>query len=178
MRILQLSPTIPLETPLGKADAHFMIDYGREHSLLFVTFLRKDGACWTWPSTKVSMEANVTMGTGSYLPAYYAKKEDYTKPRCNKTNPGDYDGTGGRFYCSREEGHAGPCATHFEKRAHEQEAQTKTESRKEAVPPVPEHQAGGEHSEEGSLLEMLRQQGNQGLDPKQAERGSSPRRAY
>ena len=32
--ILQLNPPLPLETPKGKAWAHFIIDYGLEHDLL------------------------------------------------------------------------------------------------------------------------------------------------
>ena len=35
--ILQLNPTMPLTTPLGRALAHFLIDNGDEHHLLRLT---------------------------------------------------------------------------------------------------------------------------------------------
>lgn len=60
--IIQLDPTIPLDTPKGLADAHFLIDYGPEAHLLFVTFVRETGECWTWPAKDVRLEKNVTGG--------------------------------------------------------------------------------------------------------------------
>lgn len=62
MTVLQLSPTIPLDTPKGPADAHFLIDYGSEGHVLFVTFVRATGECWTWQAREVKLEKNVTGG--------------------------------------------------------------------------------------------------------------------
>jgi hypothetical protein len=62
MSLLQLNPTVPLDTPQGKADAHFLIDYSEQHALLFVVFLRETGECWTLDSRQVRLERNVTMG--------------------------------------------------------------------------------------------------------------------
>lgn len=60
--ILQLDPPIPLETPRGKALAHFLIDYGAEHHLLWVCFQDETGECWTWPNPQVRGQANPSMG--------------------------------------------------------------------------------------------------------------------
>ena len=59
--ITQLNPPIPLETPKGKALAHFVIDYGVEHHLMWVTFVDATGECWTWPNTKIRLQGNITM---------------------------------------------------------------------------------------------------------------------
>jgi len=53
--LIQLEPTIPLETPKGKAKAHFLIDYGQEHHLLWVCFQDDTGECWTWPNPQVKL---------------------------------------------------------------------------------------------------------------------------
>ncbi len=58
----QLNPPIPLETPKGKALAHFVIDYGPEHNLMWVTFVDATGECWTWPNYKIRAQKNITMG--------------------------------------------------------------------------------------------------------------------
>ncbi len=60
--ITQLNPPIPLETPKGKALAHFVIDYGPEHHLMWVTFVDATGECWTWPNPKIRAQSNITMG--------------------------------------------------------------------------------------------------------------------
>jgi hypothetical protein len=59
--IIQLNPTIPLETPKGKAKAHFLIDYGQEHHLLWVAFQDDTGECWTWPNPQIKLQENVSM---------------------------------------------------------------------------------------------------------------------
>ena len=60
--LLQLNPPLPLETPMGAALAHVLIDYGPEHSLLWVCFLDSSGECWTFPNEKVRAQKNATMG--------------------------------------------------------------------------------------------------------------------
>lgn len=60
--ILQLNPILPLDTPRGPAWAHFMIDYGSEHHLLWVCFLKESGECWTFTNPEIKLEKNVTMG--------------------------------------------------------------------------------------------------------------------
>jgi hypothetical protein len=63
--ILQLDPTIPVETPRGKGFAHFLIDYGSEHHLLWTVFLNDSGECWTFKNPEIRLESNPTMGTHS-----------------------------------------------------------------------------------------------------------------
>lgn len=60
MMIIQLSPTIPLTTPKGKAMAHFLIDYGQEHDLFWVCFQNDTGECWTWNNKNIRLQENIT----------------------------------------------------------------------------------------------------------------------
>lgn len=60
--LLELKERIPLDTPKGPSYAHFLIDPGQEHSLLFVTFVNATGECWTWPASDVRLQKNVTYG--------------------------------------------------------------------------------------------------------------------
>lgn len=59
--ITELLQPLPLDTPKGKAWAHFLIDYGTEHHLLWVCFLRESGECWTFRNPEIRLEKNVTM---------------------------------------------------------------------------------------------------------------------
>ena len=63
--IKQLNPPIPMDTPKGAALAHFMIDYGPEHHLMWVTFVDATGECWTWSNTKIRAQKNITLGRKS-----------------------------------------------------------------------------------------------------------------
>ena len=60
--IVQLSPTVPLDTPKGKGFAHFMIDSGQEHHLQWVVFIDETGECWTFQNPEVRLQTNQTMG--------------------------------------------------------------------------------------------------------------------
>lgn len=59
--ILQLNPIVPLNTPKGKGMAHFIIDYGEEHNLLWVCFLDENGECWTFRNDQIRLQPNLTM---------------------------------------------------------------------------------------------------------------------
>lgn len=59
--ILELNQPLPLETPKGKAMAYLVIDYGTEHHLLFVCFVKETGECWTFQGPDVRLERNETM---------------------------------------------------------------------------------------------------------------------
>jgi len=61
MAILQLKQLLPVETPKGNATVHFVIDYGAETDLLFVTFLDATGECWTYRANLVRLRGNPTM---------------------------------------------------------------------------------------------------------------------
>ena len=60
--LTQLNPPLPLTTPKGDGLAHFVIDYGPEHHLLWVVFMDADGTCWTVPNPEIRIQKNWTMG--------------------------------------------------------------------------------------------------------------------
>lgn len=59
----QLNPPMPLHV-LGKGDglAVGMIDYGPEHSLIWVTAIDGTGEMWCAPNAQVRMQKNWTLG--------------------------------------------------------------------------------------------------------------------
>jgi hypothetical protein len=59
--MIQLNPPLPIETPKGKGLAHFLIDYGPEHDLVWVVF-QKSGEIWCWKNNEVRAETNITYG--------------------------------------------------------------------------------------------------------------------
>ena len=59
---VQLNPPIVLNTPKGKAVAHFIIDYGYEHDLYWVCFQHETGECWTWSNKEITIDNNSTIG--------------------------------------------------------------------------------------------------------------------
>lgn len=60
--ITQLNPPLPLETPKGKAYAHFVIDYGLEYDLIWVCFLDENGECWSFENPEIRIQKNLTVG--------------------------------------------------------------------------------------------------------------------
>lgn len=42
----RLCPPMELETPRGRARAHFLMDYGTDTSLVWVCFVIRTGECW------------------------------------------------------------------------------------------------------------------------------------
>ena len=67
--ILQLSPTVPLDTPRGPARAHLVIDYGEDHHLYWVCFIDATGECWTFANGQVKLRENPTMAVRPPGPA-------------------------------------------------------------------------------------------------------------
>ena len=59
--IIQLNPPLPVTTPKGSALAHFLVDYGPEHNLMWVCFTDSDGQCWTWQNSDIRACRNITM---------------------------------------------------------------------------------------------------------------------
>ena len=68
--IIQLNPTIPLETPKGSGVAWLLIDYGEEHNLMWVTAIDETGEIWTFQNQDVRAQKNITMGrtTSNHVP--------------------------------------------------------------------------------------------------------------
>jgi hypothetical protein len=60
--LIQLNPPLPIVTPLGKALAHVLIDYGIEHDLMWVCFQSDTGVCWTWSNKDITADKNITIG--------------------------------------------------------------------------------------------------------------------
>lgn len=67
--IIQLDTPIPLDTPKGKALAHFVIDYGIEHDLQWVCFIDTTGECWTFRNPEIRAQNNITYGRKLKKPA-------------------------------------------------------------------------------------------------------------
>jgi hypothetical protein len=59
--ITQLNPPLPLITPKGNGWAHFLIDYGVEHDLLWVVFQNDTGECWSWLNRDIKLQNNITL---------------------------------------------------------------------------------------------------------------------
>jgi hypothetical protein len=61
-RILRLDPPIPITTPKGEGLAHFLIDYGVAHNLIWTVFITETGECWSFQNTEIRAIKNITMG--------------------------------------------------------------------------------------------------------------------
>ena len=68
MTVTQLNPPLPLETPRGKGLAHFMIDYGPEHHLMWTVFIDATGECWTFQNPDIRAGKNMTLGRTATTP--------------------------------------------------------------------------------------------------------------
>lgn len=62
--LTQLNPPIPMDTPKGAGYALAVIDYGLEHSLLWVTAINDTGEIWCVPNSEVRMQKNWSAGRG------------------------------------------------------------------------------------------------------------------
>jgi hypothetical protein len=63
--ITRIDPPIPLETPKGRAFAHFLIDYGTEFDLIWVCFIDATGECWNFRNPEIRLQKNLTFGRES-----------------------------------------------------------------------------------------------------------------
>jgi hypothetical protein len=60
--ILQLTPTILVETPLGTGQAIFIIDYGMHQNTCWIVALQKDGVIKHFDCNDVILSTNYTYG--------------------------------------------------------------------------------------------------------------------
>ena len=58
----QLNPSIPMDTPKGSGLALAVIDYGLEHSLLWVVAMDTTGEIWCVPNEEARMQKNWSAG--------------------------------------------------------------------------------------------------------------------
>lgn len=59
--ILQLNPSLPLQTPKGPGRAILVIDYGEEHNLIFTVIIDETGEIWSFQGPEVKAQSNRTM---------------------------------------------------------------------------------------------------------------------
>lgn len=60
--MIQLNPSIPVETPKGTGQAIVLIDYSSEHDLYWVVFLDDSRECWTFSNRDIRAQPNITLG--------------------------------------------------------------------------------------------------------------------
>ena len=60
--MLHLNPPQPLSTPKGPAWAVALIDYGPDHDLLWVCFVKSTGECWTFCNGDIRQPSSITYG--------------------------------------------------------------------------------------------------------------------
>lgn len=60
--IIQLSPSIPLDTPKGPGEAVLCIDYSKEDDLMWVVILDRNGEIWTFNNKSVRGCKNISLG--------------------------------------------------------------------------------------------------------------------
>lgn len=63
--MLQLKPTIEMDTPKGRGHAELVIDYGPEADLLWVVIINATGEIWTFRNKDVRAAPNVSIGRGT-----------------------------------------------------------------------------------------------------------------
>ena len=62
LMLLQLNPSLPMDTPRGKGRALLVIDPGEDHHLLWTVALDETGEIWTFPNPEVRLQPNQTFG--------------------------------------------------------------------------------------------------------------------
>jgi hypothetical protein len=80
--ILQLNPAILVETPLGRGEAIFIIDYGMHQNTCWVVALQKDGVIKHFDCNDVLLSTNYTYRLNmdkKTLPAKKSKLKANTK---------------------------------------------------------------------------------------------------
>ena len=65
---MRLDPTIEVLTPMGIADAEFMIEVGDDAHIQWVCWIRETGECWTFVNPEVRKSLNVTMQRDTLSP--------------------------------------------------------------------------------------------------------------
>lgn len=73
--MLQLNPSIPVDTPKGKGQAVFLIDYSPEHDLYWVVFLDENCECWTFNNKDIRVQSNYTLGRRPPVSRIYDKAQ-------------------------------------------------------------------------------------------------------
>lgn len=72
MSLTRIDPPLPLVTPKGSGQAHFLIDRSQEHHLEWVVFIDETGECWTFQNPDVRLAGNLTAGRLEPQPQWQA----------------------------------------------------------------------------------------------------------
>lgn len=83
MTILQLNPSVPLDTPLGKGHAILVIDYGEDHHLIWTVVIDETGEIWSFPNPRVRAQQNMTMERRSCFKEIQKTVRFPSVPLCN-----------------------------------------------------------------------------------------------
>ena len=70
-----VGPDDSAQNPKGSGFAHFLIDMGQEHNLLWVVFIDKTRECWTFQNQDVRLQGNQTMTREFLEPGNTSKAE-------------------------------------------------------------------------------------------------------
>lgn len=62
MRILQLNPPMPMDTPKGPGLAWLHTDYGPEYDDVWTVALNETGELWKFNNKEVRAQKNITFG--------------------------------------------------------------------------------------------------------------------
>lgn len=62
MQIIQLNPSIPMNTPKGKGLAIMAVWLSEEHNWIWTIALDESGEIWDFQNPEVRMQKNITMG--------------------------------------------------------------------------------------------------------------------
>ena len=74
--ILQLNPTILVDTPLGQGQAIFIIDYGMHQNTCWVVALTENGVVKHFDCNDVILATNYTYGINDHHKDKNVKKEE------------------------------------------------------------------------------------------------------
>lgn len=69
-----------MRSPKGPCLAHFLIDQGPEHDLMWVVFQDDTGECWTWSNSDIRAQKNITQGR-NYISPFYHPDSVKLKPK-------------------------------------------------------------------------------------------------
>lgn len=79
--ILQLEPSILVETPLGTGQALFIIDYGMHQNTCWVVAMQQDGIIKHFDCNDVILSTNYTYGMNLRKNDFHHKVKDKTADR-------------------------------------------------------------------------------------------------
>jgi len=68
MTLLQLNPSIPVQTPKGHGLAIFVNELSEEHNMLWTVIIDETSEIWTFQNPQIRGSKNITFGRLSQYP--------------------------------------------------------------------------------------------------------------